>query len=161
MKIRFYSSSSEETEKIGVLIGQVLPPGSVVLLEGDIGCGKTCFTRGIVAGRGLDREEVSSPSFTIIQEYGDVIHIDLYRLEDEEDIFGVGLEDYLYENNRIKVIEWPQKIGEIFEDFPFPVIKVRCFYKGDGRVFELEGDENLVKSIKKNLLSGGVDVKDS
>ena len=161
MKIKFYSSSPEKTEKAGMLIGQVLPPGCVVLLEGDIGCGKTCFTRGIVVGRGLEKEEVSSPSFTIIQEYGDVIHIDLYRLESEEDIFGVGIEDYLYEDNLIKVIEWPQKIDSNFEDFPFPVLRIECFYEGDGRVFEIEGDKDLIDVIKKNLLNGGVDVKDS
>ncbi len=155
------SYSPKDTEIIGKAIGKVAPSGSVVLLEGELGCGKTCMTRGIVSARGINGEEVSSPSFTIVQEYGDVVHIDLYRLSSQDDVVSIGIEDYLYDGSVIKVIEWPEVLSESFDLFPFSVIRVICSFDGDKRIFKIYAGENLLFLIEENLLSGGVDVQNS
>jgi len=89
--------SESETVAAGRLLGATLTAGSVVLLVGDLGAGKTAFVRGLVAGLGLPPDQVSSPTFTLIQEYRDdrggrprLLHVDLYRLEDPREIEEIG-----------------------------------------------------------------------
>ncbi|MFC1851386.1 tRNA (adenosine(37)-N6)-threonylcarbamoyltransferase complex ATPase subunit type 1 TsaE [candidate division CSSED10-310 bacterium] len=111
-KQHFVSQGPAETEKIGRDFAQLLKPGDVVALCGDLGTGKTVITRGIVAGLSADHDIfVASPSFTIIIEYPTPIpiyHIDLFRLQ-PEDIEDLGLEDYMSENG-ITIIEWAEKM---------------------------------------------------
>lgn len=110
--------SEEETERLAGRLAASLPPGTVVLLTGDLGAGKTAFVRGMAIGLGIDPEQVSSPTFTLIQEYrgttGEgrsvtLYHVDLYRLSGVE-IDDLGLEE-LTAGGGIAAIEWAEKLA--------------------------------------------------
>ena len=111
---RYVSQSEAETAAIAADLARRLPRGTVVLLFGDLGAGKTAFVRGFVQGVGIAPDEVSSPTFTIIQEYGGglVYHVDLYRLgpEEAEDL---GLEE-LPEDGALVCIEWADRLAHTF-----------------------------------------------
>lgn len=98
------SRSAAETLEFGRQLAATLKPGDVIALSGDLGAGKTCLVKGIAAGLGI-KQEVTSPTFTIIHEYPPLAHVDLYRLES---IAGIGLEEYLVAP-WITVIEWAEK----------------------------------------------------
>ncbi len=95
-------------------LARSLAPGSVVALTGDLGAGKTAFVRGFVEGLGVDPDEVTSPTFTVIQEYGGgrVFHVDLYRLTGEE-VDDLGLEE-LPEGGGLVCIEWAERLPRPF-----------------------------------------------
>ncbi len=104
------SHSPEQTQKFGVSIGELALPGDIFLLVGGLGTGKTCLTQGIAWGLGI-KEYAVSPSFVLVRElYGrlPLYHIDLYRLDDTEEIAELGLDDYLY-GNGVCVVEWAEK----------------------------------------------------
>lgn len=109
-----YALSEEETSELGRALGRGLRGGELLVLEGDLGVGKTTFARGLAAGVGIDPEEVSSPSFTLVQEYkgGRVpfFHVDLYRLaEGDDDVASLGLEE-LMAGGGVVVVEWGDKL---------------------------------------------------
>jgi tRNA threonylcarbamoyladenosine biosynthesis protein TsaE len=105
------TASEGETSAAGEALARTLKPGDVILLYGDLGAGKTAFVRGIARGLGANPEDVSSPTFTIIQEYtapsATLYHVDLYRLEPAE-IEDLGLDD-LVSGNGIVAIEWADR----------------------------------------------------
>ncbi len=105
------TSSEAETISVGEGLGRTLADGDVVLLYGNLGAGKTAFVRGLARGIGADPDEVSSPTFTIVQEYegrsATLFHVDLYRLEPAE-VDDLGLED-LVASDGIVAIEWPDR----------------------------------------------------
>ena len=109
--------SPEETLALGRRIGQRLQPPCLVALEGELGSGKTTLTKGIVAGLGAAREEeVTSPTFTLVHEYGSgrkVFHVDLYRVEGTQELATLGLDD-LFDQDAVVIVEWPEKLGELF-----------------------------------------------
>lgn len=103
--------SEEETEAAAADFARALPAGATVLLTGDLGAGKTAFVRGMAAGLGIDPGEVSSPTFTLIQEYRGsraLVHVDLYRVEGLE-IADLGL-DELGADGAVVAIEWAEKL---------------------------------------------------
>ncbi|GHU15294.1 tRNA (adenosine(37)-N6)-threonylcarbamoyltransferase complex ATPase subunit type 1 TsaE [Spirochaetia bacterium] len=111
------TSSPEETLALGERLAPHLCPGSVVALRGGLGAGKTCLTKGIARGLGI-REEVTSPTYTIISEYGGTMfpygklplyHIDAYRLTGDDDFANLGGEEMLY-GSGVAVIEWSERI---------------------------------------------------
>jgi tRNA threonylcarbamoyladenosine biosynthesis protein TsaE len=106
--------SEEQTASIGRELGASVGPGSVVLLCGDLGAGKTAFARGLAEGLGIPPSEVSSPTFTIIQEYRrgrlPLFHVDLYRLNDPREIDDLGLDEIA--QSGVLVIEWAEKLPE-------------------------------------------------
>jgi len=109
--------TKNETETIyeGKKLGQTLAPGAIVALYGELGVGKTAFTRGIAEGLGI-KMCVQSPTFTIVNEYpGGVplFHFDMYRLETESELFDIGWDDYL-ERGGVCVVEWSEKAGNAF-----------------------------------------------
>lgn len=108
---QFVSSLPEKTFAIGEKLGRLLEAGDVILLEGDLGTGKTTFTKGLAAGLGV-RKTVSSPTFTIIKEYEGrlpLYHMDVYRLEDSfEDL---GFDEY-FDGDGVTVVEWAHFIKE-------------------------------------------------
>lgn len=107
---KLVSNSPEQTQKLGMRIGELALPGDIILLEGKLGAGKTCLTQGIAWGLRI-KEYALSPSFVIVRElYGrlPLYHIDLYRLDHIEEIADLGLDEYLY-GKGICVIEWAEK----------------------------------------------------
>ena len=109
-QLEIISHSPEQTQKIGVRIGEFALPGDIFLLVGGLGAGKTCLTQGIAWGLGI-KEYAVSPSFVVIRElYGrlPLYHIDFYRLDHLEEIAELGLDDYLYSNG-VCVVEWAEK----------------------------------------------------
>lgn len=109
------SKSPEETIEVGIRLAEELRSGDVLALCGDLGAGKTHFTKGLVQGLGGDPDEVCSPTFTLVHEYRGgrlpVFHFDLYRLESARELSGVGWEDYLDEDG-VMVVEWAEKFVE-------------------------------------------------
>jgi tRNA threonylcarbamoyladenosine biosynthesis protein TsaE len=108
--------SAAETQTAGADLAAQLGGGDIVLLWGDLGAGKTTFTQGIARGLGV-RQAVQSPTFTLIAEYdaprlgrsGQLVHIDLYRLEGEAQLDSIGLDEYLDRDDCVVVIEWPDR----------------------------------------------------
>lgn len=122
--------SPEETICFGRELAPRLQPPCLVLLEGELGGGKTTLAKGIVAGLGAAKEEdVTSPSFTLVHEYGQegkVFHVDLYRIEGSKELSTLGLED-LADGQAVVLVEW----GEILEeDPPAPFVRVRMEHLG-------------------------------
>jgi tRNA threonylcarbamoyladenosine biosynthesis protein TsaE len=108
--LEIISHSPEETQKIGVRLGELALPGDVFLLVGGLGAGKTCLTQGIAWGLGI-KEYAASPSFVVIRELCGrlpLYHIDFYRLDHLEEIAELGLDDYLY-GSGVCVLEWAEK----------------------------------------------------
>ncbi len=108
--LELISHSPEQTQRLGVRIGELALPGDILLLVGDLGTGKTCLTQGIAWGLGI-KEYAVSPSFVVVRElYGrlPLYHIDLYRLNHIEEIVELGLDDYLY-GSGVCVVEWAEK----------------------------------------------------
>jgi tRNA threonylcarbamoyladenosine biosynthesis protein TsaE len=102
------------TEELGRRLAQVLAHGSVLALDGDLGTGKTILTRGLARGLGIT-EPVTSPTFTLVQEYRCpagtwLFHLDLYRIRTEESALAIGIEEYLFRPDGITVIEWPDRL---------------------------------------------------
>lgn len=112
------SNSMEETERIAAEFAANLPAGSVVAFTGDLGAGKTAFVRGMARGLGIN-ERVTSPTFTIVNEYEGgscpLFHFDLYRLEDADELFDIGWEDYLSRNG-ICAVEWSERAASFMEN---------------------------------------------
>lgn len=114
MTQRLVSHSEDETARVASALARRLDPGAVILLYGQLGAGKTAFVRGFVQGRGVAGDEVSSPTFTLIQEYGGgaVYHVDLYRLQPAE-VDDLGLEE-LPESGGLLCIEWADRLPRPF-----------------------------------------------
>ena len=112
----YHTTSEEETIAVGERIAKELPPKHVVLLIGELGAGKTTLAKGIIKGLGVAApDEVSSPTFTLIHEYGSegrAYHIDLYRLDEPREVTTLGLQD-IFDRQAIVLIEW----GERFPQF--------------------------------------------
>jgi tRNA threonylcarbamoyladenosine biosynthesis protein TsaE len=129
----YLCKSPEDTFAIGVRIGQSLLGNEIIMLSGGLGAGKTLMTKGVVAALGFDEDEVSSPSFTIVNIYPtqkfNVYHVDLWRIEDEIDP-SIGLEEILNDTNSVVIIEWAEKIKSLPES-PRRKIFVRIEGEGD------------------------------
>lgn len=125
------TGTEAETENAGADLGRTLSAGDVVLLFGDLGAGKTAFVRGMARGIGADPADVSSPTFTLVQEYSGrgatLYHVDLYRLEPAE-IDDLGLDDLVCSDG-IVAIEWAER----WKGRPDDVTEVRLEHRGDDR----------------------------
>ena len=111
----FRTASEEETIALGERLAGMLPARGVALLIGDLGAGKTTLAKGIVKGRGAAQpEEVSSPTYTLIHEYGGgrVYHVDLYRLDDPREAARLGLDD-LFERDALTLVEWGERFPQL------------------------------------------------
>ena len=115
----FKTENPEETQTLGEKLGKTLKRGDVIALVGDLGTGKTCLTQGIARGIGIAPDEVvNSPSYILINEYNGAIpiyHIDLYRLENSEEIAELGLSEYI-EGDGICIIEWAERMSDLLPD---------------------------------------------
>lgn len=112
----YHTASEEETICLGERLAAELPRCGVVLLIGNLGAGKTTLAKGIVRGRGVaERDDVSSPTFTLIHEYGanaGVFHIDLYRLDEARQVATLGLEE-IFDREALVLIEWGERFPEL------------------------------------------------
>lgn len=140
LKVReIETGSPDETRQAGNLIARDLPSQTVVLLTGDLGAGKTTLTKGIAEARaGIDPDEVSSPTFTLIHEYGEpvaVYHADLYRLETPAEAACLGL-DELFERPALVLVEWGERFAGIFPPGTWQ-IRITQLDDGDRRRIEL------------------------
>ena len=110
----FLTNSPAETEAVGAAMARVLTPGTVIAYRGDLGAGKTAFTRGLARGLGC-REPVTSPTYTIVNEYLSgrlpLFHFDMYRIGSSEDLFDIGWEDYL-ERGGVCAVEWSENVAD-------------------------------------------------
>ncbi len=114
----FITHSPEETENIGAALGAIIQPGTVIAYRGDLGAGKTAFTRGLARGLGITGP-VTSPTYTIVNEYLSgrlpLFHFDMYRLKSADDLFDIGWEDYL-DRNGVCAVEWSENVADAMED---------------------------------------------
>lgn len=138
----FFTNSPEETEAVGQALGKVLQPGTVLAYTGDLGAGKTAFTRGLARGLG-STEQVTSPTYTIVNEYLSgrlpLFHFDMYRLASADDLWDIGWEDYL-DRNGVCAVEWSENVTEAMEN----AIWVRIEKTGEeSRRITIEGGDCL------------------
>lgn len=139
----FTTTSADETVALGKRLGQVLKEGEVVALDGDLGAGKTCITRGIAEGMGLISDDVCSPTFTIVNEYTDpadkmpLFHFDTYRLSGTDDFIAAGLDEYFYRGG-VCVIEWSSIIDDIL---PENTVRINITGNGSERKIDIEDPE--------------------
>ena len=140
--MEFITNSPQETEALGQKLGQMLPAGTVIAYRGDLGAGKTAFTRGLARGLGI-QDPVTSPTYTIVNEYlgGRVplFHFDMYRLHSADDLFDIGWDDYL-ERQGICAVEWSENVAEALED---PLVVTICKIGEESRKITLEGGPQI------------------
>ena len=114
----YTTNSPDQTEAIGQALGQTVKAGTVIAYSGDLGAGKTAFTRGLARGLGIT-EPVTSPTYTIVNEYLSgrlpLFHFDMYRLRSADDLWDIGWEDYL-ERGGVCAVEWAENVEEAMED---------------------------------------------
>ena len=117
---KFISHSEQETEKFAFELAKTLPLGTVLTLNGDLGAGKTVFARGFARGLGVT-EAVSSPTYTIAQEYilpggKRLYHLDLYRISSAESGLAFGVDEFFNDPNAFALVEWPERVGDVIPD---------------------------------------------
>jgi tRNA threonylcarbamoyladenosine biosynthesis protein TsaE len=134
----FVTNSDDETIELGRRIARDLPSRVVVLLIGNLGAGKTTLAKGIVSGLGAaEPDEVTSPTFTLIHEYGAdrvVYHVDLYRLDTPAQVATLGLEE-IFDRDAVVLIEWGERFPQLM---PADAIRIHLRAVGDSRVIEWE-----------------------
>ena len=140
----YTTTSPAETEAVGEALAKILQPGTVIAYRGDLGAGKTAFTRGLARGLGYG-EPVTSPTYTIVNEYLGgrlpLFHFDMYRLRSAEDLWDIGWEDYL-DRGGVCAVEWSENVEEALDSFILVNI-------------EKSGEEN-----RRITIEGGVSLAD-
>ena len=115
--MEYITHCPEETEQVGQALGERLTPGAILAYEGDLGAGKTAFTRGLARGLGAT-EQVTSPTYTIVNEYLSgrmpLFHFDMYRLGSSDELWDIGWEDYL-ERGGVCAVEWSENVADAME----------------------------------------------
>ena len=142
--IIYDSHSEEQTYDIGKTIGNNAKPGQIFCLHGDLGVGKTVFTKGFAKGIGVE-DVISSPTFTIVQEYDNgempFYHFDVYRISDSEEMYEIGFEEYIY-GGGVCLIEWAELIKDILPENVMNITIEKDLDKGlDYRKIILENGE--------------------
>ena len=116
--MEFITNAPAETEAIGATLGKIIKPGTVIAYRGDLGAGKTAFTRGLARGLGFT-DMVTSPTYTIVNEYLGgrlpLFHFDMYRLRSSDDLWDIGWEDYL-DRNGVCAVEWSENVDDALEN---------------------------------------------
>ena len=140
--MEFITNSPEETEAVGAALGKILQSGAILAYRGDLGAGKTAFTRGLARGLGC-RETVTSPTYTIVNEYLGgrlpLFHFDMYRLRSSDDLWDIGWEDYL-DRGGICAVEWSENVDDAMEN----AVYVTIHKTGENsRRIEIQGGEEL------------------
>ena len=140
--MQYISNSPAETEAIGAALGKTIKPGTVIAYRGDLGAGKTAFTRGLARGLG-STELVTSPTYTIVNEYlggrMPLFHFDMYRLHSSDDLWDIGWEDYL-DRNGVCAVEWSENVADALED---PMVITIEKLGEESRRITIEGGDSL------------------
>jgi len=143
--------SLEDTERFGVKLGQVLKSGDVVCLNGELGAGKTTLTKSIGIGLGVN-DYITSPTFTLINEYSGrlpVYHFDVYRLENVEDLYDLGFDEYFY-GKGVSIVEWAEKIEGLLPEHRL-VLDIEKGNDIDKRVIKIKAYGNRYIEMLKEL----------
>ena len=123
MQCEYITNSAQQTEQLGEKLGRILTPGTVLAYTGDLGAGKTAFTRGLAKGLEIP-ERITSPTFTIVNEYEGgrlpLFHFDMYRLGSSDELFDIGWEDYLVRGG-VCAVEWSENVDDVLD---FDTIRV-------------------------------------
>ena len=123
--MEYITNSPAETEAVGVALGKHIKAGTVIAYRGDLGAGKTAFTRGLARGLGY-AEPVTSPTYTIVNEYLGgrlpLFHFDMYRLKTSDDLWDIGWEDYL-ERGGVCAVEWSENVDDAMENAVYVTIE--------------------------------------
>ena len=140
--MKYITKSPSETEALGAALAQALEPGTVIAYRGDLGAGKTAFTRGLARGLGVT-DRVTSPTYTIVNEYlggkMPLFHFDMYRLGSEEELFDIGWEDYL-DRGGVCAVEWSENVRGAMAD---AIVITITRLDEDTRIIEIEGGDLL------------------
>ena len=141
--MEFITNAPEETEAVGAALGKKLKPGTILAYRGDLGAGKTAFTRGLAKGLGCN-EIVTSPTYTIVNEYLSgrlpLFHFDMYRLSSSDDLWDIGWEDYL-DRGGICAVEWSENVDDAMENALYVTIEK---LGAEMRRITVEGGEDFV-----------------
>ena len=144
--MEYITNSPAETEAVGAALGKVLKPGTILAYRGDLGAGKTAFTRGLAKGLGSE-EIVTSPTYTIVNEYLSgrlpLFHFDMYRLASSDDLWSIGWEDYL-DRGGVCAVEWSENVDDAMENALWVTLES---LGGDDRRITLEGEKDLAAII--------------
>lgn len=149
--LKITTKSPEETREVGVELGGLLKQGDIVCLTGDLGAGKTTLTQAIAKGLDVD-DYVTSPTFTIINEYSGrypVYHFDVYRIEDVDEMYDLGYEEYFYSDG-VAIIEWADIIEDILPEERLN-INIKRGTEKDLREISIYGNGERYEEIIKNL----------
>ncbi len=142
MTKEYTTAGEEQTEALGVRLGQLIQPGAVIAYTGDLGAGKTAFTRGLARGLGIP-DRVTSPTFTIVNEYEGgrlpLFHVDMYRLGSSDELFDIGWEDYLIRGG-VCAVEWSERVTDALPEDTLWVDIARGSGEND-RIITITGGE--------------------
>ena len=156
--MEYLVKSIEDTQKLAKFLAKFLEEEDIILLDGDLGAGKTTFTQSLAKALGIE-EVVNSPTFSIVNEYefnkGVLYHFDLYRIEEAEELFDIGFEEY-FSKEGIIVIEWAEKF---INEIPQPWLKIYITKEDENsRIFKITGIGNkwemFLEELKKYADSG-------
>ncbi len=139
--MKFRTQSAAQTRALASALAEVLEPGDVVLLGGDLGSGKTTFAQGLAAGLGVD-EPVTSPTYTIVQEYEGrlpVAHVDVYRLDRVQEIYDLGFDDF-FDGERVTLVEWGDVVARAF---PVDHLVVQIVARADAAAGPIAGGSDV------------------
>ena len=153
--MEFLTNSPAQTEAVGAALGKILPAGTILAYRGDLGAGKTAFTRGLARGLGC-KDLVTSPTYTIVNEYLGgrlpLFHFDMYRLGSSDDLWDIGWEDYL-ERGGICAVEWSENVDDAMEN----AVYVTIYKTGEeSRRIVIEGGEEIADLSLGNLCQGRI-----
>ena len=150
--MEFFINSEQDTVKLGRLIGEKLKAGDIICLNGEMGCGKTYFTKGIAKGLNI-AETITSPTFTIVNEYTGrlkLYHFDVYRVNDIDEIEAIGFDEYIF-SDAVSVIEWSDYIKELIPNNHLNVDIKKLPEKGDNyrsfNIYTENGDFEYINNI--------------
>jgi len=149
---RIITKSSQETFDFGKYLGEAIDFPLIIFLQGEMGAGKTLLSKGFVAGMGLS-DEVTSPTYTIVNEYGDpprVFHFDLYRLQDPDELYEMGFEDYLSQGCTL-LLEWPDLVLQDQFEAKLEICLVSHLETPEQREIILKTDNQKVAQILNSL----------
>ena len=144
MTKEYTTAGEEQTEALGFRLGQLIQPGAVIAYTGDLGAGKTAFTRGLARGLGIP-DRVTSPTFTIVNEYEGgrlpLFHFDMYRLGSSDELFDIGWEDYLARGG-VCAVEWSENVDDALDEDAIRV-DIRRGAQDDQRVISVTNVPDL------------------